>query len=311
MSMLTTELVRTIPSIDDDEDFCTNEACQDIQKYRGKPPLSRSSSTRSVLTTEHDDSEASLEDDENHSVSTSQKFSRRVSSDSIGSLHAESLAVDLVPVSTSSQMKIIDVDEESIGSLQSERLDDSDSAVGVQASEEDSKKAVASSFRGASVANTEEFELSKEARNEALHRMGLTAVYTSPFSAEDELELIPFLRTFDIEQLEDEIEKRLREHAQLRARFEELVPHKISFETFFKRHFFRCDPDRIQRLWEESEQRRLVPLPFQAFQSFAKLSGTVFEDLFSIQTVTKDDDEVQTPKPQKDKYQIKNSTKEK
>jgi len=131
LSTLTNKLVRTVPSIDDDDgDFC-NESFQLLPHNSGKKPLSRSSSTNSVLTTEHDDSEATFKDDENHFVSNRLSFFRRGSSDSIGSLQSETLSVDVVQTSTSPQNRITSTDEKSIGILQSDCLHGRNSVVGM------------------------------------------------------------------------------------------------------------------------------------------------------------------------------------
>lgn len=57
----------------------------------------------------------------------------------------------------------------------------------------------------------------QQAKAEALHRVGLKDVYTSPFSEQDEPELGPFLEIFDVDKLEDEISAKLDQHPELKC----------------------------------------------------------------------------------------------
>jgi len=121
-----------------------------------------------------------------------------------------------------------------------------------------------------------------EAEAEAIHRMGLVTVYTLPFKFDDEKEdnlesathkeqylsledqdWEQYIETFDIKEKTEEIAALLNEHDCLRATFSELVPLEVSYQDFWKRHFYRCDPARIERAWAargalDSEARRGV-----------------------------------------------------
>jgi len=71
----------------------------------------------------------------------------------------------------------------------------------------------------------------------------------------EDTEAAKFLSSFDIESKTDEIAAILQSHAMVQQHFETLVPVVISYEQFWQRYFYRCDPERIQTQWDAEEER--------------------------------------------------------
>jgi hypothetical protein len=130
-----------------------------------------------------------------------------------------------------------------------------------------------------------EAALLTEAEEEAIFRMTLPEVYTTPlevksapakdtsdlcdFHEEDEEEedeekedpedkdIREFLESFEVNEKTDEITELLEEFEDtLKVHFEELVPLHVPYEEFWQRHFYRCDPVRIERAWAMEEARQ-------------------------------------------------------
>jgi hypothetical protein len=115
----------------------------------------------------------------------------------------------------------------------------------------------------------------EEAELEAQFRMAMEEIYQTPllksqlavegtsqckgeaFDLELEAkETQVFLESFDISEKTEEIVALLDKHPDtLKARFDELVPLQVSYEDFWERYFFRCDVNRIVRVWTAEEER--------------------------------------------------------
>jgi hypothetical protein len=97
-----------------------------------------------------------------------------------------------------------------------------------------------------------------EAEEEALFRMGLPEVFTTPLQTNlskdttdgDDDDLREFLEGFDVNEKTDEISYLLESHETLREMFETLVPVSVPYVDFWQRFFYRCHPERIQRYWD-------------------------------------------------------------
>jgi len=77
-------------------------------------------------------------------------------------------------------------------------------------------------------------------------------------NSEDEQEIMLFLETFDIQTKTDDISQLLSQQPFLAQHFGNLVPIKVTYEQFWQRYYYRCDPLRIVKEWqEEDEQARL------------------------------------------------------
>jgi len=73
---------------------------------------------------------------------------------------------------------------------------------------------------------------------------------------EDDPAVIEFLNHFDIQSKTDEISTILSKHSDtVGCHFENIVPVQVTYEQFWQRYFFRCDPDRIQKEWDEEDER--------------------------------------------------------
>jgi len=65
-----------------------------------------------------------------------------------------------------------------------------------------------------------------------------------------------FLKSFDVQAQTEEISKILAKHPDtVGLFFENFVPVVVTYEQFWQRYFYRCDVQRIEREWEEEEER--------------------------------------------------------
>lgn len=96
----------------------------------------------------------------------------------------------------------------------------------------------------------ENFDLSEE-EVEAVRRMKLEETYSTPLD-ENDLEVKQFLESFNVENKGDEITMYLEKHEMLKTFQEELVPEHVTYEEFWHRYFYRCDPERIVAEWQNS-----------------------------------------------------------
>lgn len=71
---------------------------------------------------------------------------------------------------------------------------------------------------------------------------------------QDEQDIKLFLETFDVQSKTEEIGKLLAEQPFLSQHFDNLVPISVSYEQFWQRYFYRCDPHRIVKEWQEEEE---------------------------------------------------------
>jgi len=72
----------------------------------------------------------------------------------------------------------------------------------------------------------------------------------------EENEIKLFLKSFDIQAYTEEISEILTNHPDtVGFLFENLVPVVVTYEQFWQRHFYRCDVQRIQKEWNENEER--------------------------------------------------------
>lgn len=68
--------------------------------------------------------------------------------------------------------------------------------------------------------------------------------------------ILEFLSTFHIDQQTDDIAMVLEEYADtVGVHFQNLVPMVVTYEQFWQRYYYRCDPDRIQAEMNEEEGR--------------------------------------------------------
>jgi hypothetical protein len=109
----------------------------------------------------------------------------------------------------------------------------------------------------------------EDVMQEAQLRMDVRSVYTTPLLDEDwndsdeddekvtlEVQLVrDFFKTFNIVEKTGEISDLLETHPNLQVYFQELVPVEVSYEDFWARFFFRCDPDRIEKVWKAQDER--------------------------------------------------------
>jgi hypothetical protein len=128
--------------------------------------------------------------------------------------------------------------------------------------------------------DTSQDEMATPHVQEALRRMTMRETFTAPLQVadnEDDAEgedgdkdgddeddgaevekkqLAEYLESFDIEAKTDEISQLLETHPDtLKVMFEEIVPATVSYEHFWQAYFYRCDPDRIDRLWAAEDER--------------------------------------------------------
>jgi BSD domain len=117
-----------------------------------------------------------------------------------------------------------------------------------------------------------------DARKEALYRMTMEEVFTTPFpifvdangkeaehtvhdedffkELEDLNDVRDFLQSFKVHEKTAEITRLLNEHHDtLRVQFEEFVPIHVTYTAFWQRFFYRCDEARIERLWESKRKQ--------------------------------------------------------
>jgi len=91
----------------------------------------------------------------------------------------------------------------------------------------------------------EDFDIATEEKDDSSAAMETT----NANEEEDQRELQNFLQTFDIKDKTSDIAALLEQHDTLRETFSELVPCRVRYEDFWLRHFWRCDPARIERAW--------------------------------------------------------------
>jgi DNA repair exonuclease SbcCD ATPase subunit len=77
---------------------------------------------------------------------------------------------------------------------------------------------------------------------------------------EDEVEedpsVIAFLESFDMDSKSKEIGELLADNPDtIGKHFDCLVPDYVTYEQFWQRYFFRCDPERIKEEWQEEDER--------------------------------------------------------
>lgn len=77
---------------------------------------------------------------------------------------------------------------------------------------------------------------------------------------EDEVEedpsVIIFLESFDMDSKSKEIGELLADNPDtIGKHFDCLVPDYVTYEQFWQRYFFRCDPERIKEEWQEEDER--------------------------------------------------------
>mmetsp|Transcript_8820 Transcript_8820/g.12536 ORF Transcript_8820/g.12536 Transcript_8820/m.12536 type:complete len:688 (-) Transcript_8820:193-2256(-) len=75
---------------------------------------------------------------------------------------------------------------------------------------------------------------------------------------ESDHDALKFLNFFDISTKTDEISHILQKYPDsVGIFFEELVPITVTYEQFWQRYFYRCDPDRIQAEWDKNDEELL------------------------------------------------------
>lgn len=90
--------------------------------------------------------------------------------------------------------------------------------------------------------------------DEVTRLQGHVETYAEALDESDET-VQAFLDSFKIDDRTQEIAKILEDHPEtVKKHFEALVPTEISYELFWKRYFYRCDPDRIAKEWEQEEE---------------------------------------------------------
>ena len=73
--------------------------------------------------------------------------------------------------------------------------------------------------------------------------------------ASDNPAVLAFLDSFTMESKSKEIGKILAKTPDsVGQHFDVLVPNAVTYEQFWQRYYFRCDPERIQRKWDEEEK---------------------------------------------------------
>jgi chromosome segregation ATPase len=73
---------------------------------------------------------------------------------------------------------------------------------------------------------------------------------------DDDHDVIDFLTTFQIESKTDDIASILSKYPDtIGFFFEKLVPLTVTYEQFWQRYYFRCDPERIQLEWDLERER--------------------------------------------------------
>ena len=80
-----------------------------------------------------------------------------------------------------------------------------------------------------------------------------------PIDPKDDPAIIAFLSTFTLQPKTQEIGEILADSPDTTCKhFDNLVPQFVSYEQFWQRYYYRCDPERIQREWEEEEVRERI-----------------------------------------------------
>ena len=80
-----------------------------------------------------------------------------------------------------------------------------------------------------------------------------------PIDPKDDPAIIAFLTTFTLQSKTQEIGEILADSPDTTCKhFDYLVPQFVSYEQFWQRYYYRCDPERIQREWEEEEVRERI-----------------------------------------------------
>ena len=73
--------------------------------------------------------------------------------------------------------------------------------------------------------------------------------------ASDEPAVLAFLDSFTMESKSKDIVKILEETPDTVGKhFDDLVPNAVTYEQFWQRYYFRCDPERIQQKWNKEEE---------------------------------------------------------
>jgi len=72
---------------------------------------------------------------------------------------------------------------------------------------------------------------------------------------EDEEEIKQYLAEFDIQSKTEQISTLLSDYPHLADNFETLVPVVVTYEQFWQRYFYRCDPQRIIKEWQDEDER--------------------------------------------------------
>mmetsp|Transcript_265 Transcript_265/g.437 ORF Transcript_265/g.437 Transcript_265/m.437 type:complete len:977 (-) Transcript_265:217-3147(-) len=73
---------------------------------------------------------------------------------------------------------------------------------------------------------------------------------------DDDPDVIEFLNSFQIESKTNDIGEILAKYPDtIGLLFEDLVPVTVTYEQFWQRYYYRCDPERIQLEWELERER--------------------------------------------------------
>lgn len=90
--------------------------------------------------------------------------------------------------------------------------------------------------------------------DEVTRLQGHVETYAEALDESDET-VQAFLDSFKIDDKTQAIAKILEDHPEtVKKHFEALVPTEISYELFWMRYFYRCDPDRIANEWQQEEE---------------------------------------------------------
>ena len=74
--------------------------------------------------------------------------------------------------------------------------------------------------------------------------------------AQDDPAVLAFLDSFSMAAKAQEIGEILAENSDTTGKhFDSLVPNAVTYEQFWQRYYFRCDPERIQREWDEEDTK--------------------------------------------------------
>lgn len=121
---------------------------------------------------------------------------------------------------------------------------------------------------------------------------------------DDEVHIKEFIATFDISSKTDEISNILTKNKDtVNRHFEDLVPVTITYEQFWQRYYFRCDPLRIQGEWDE-DTKRLQKERKEMLDKGVKSVQTIFGGaLKAIQGVTTASNDKKSSSSIYEKYQ--------